>query len=46
MIEFYSDREGAEEALRQALWDEPRWKNELRVVPVDLAETAAIASPN
>jgi hypothetical protein len=36
VIEFYSSREEAEEALRGVLTDEPQWEGELGVVVVEL----------
>jgi hypothetical protein len=41
VIEFYSSREEAEEALRDVLTDEPEWEGELGVVAVELGETTS-----
>lgn len=46
VVEFYADRDSAEEALREALSDEPEWKDELRIVSIDLDESVSGASRN
>lgn len=37
VIELYVRREHAEQALRDALADEPSWEDELSVVPIELS---------
>jgi hypothetical protein len=45
-IELYATRAEAEQALIDALADEPRWKGQLFVTPIELAGTESASSPN